>query len=118
MDYADFELNVDDPMKPRVVVNDEDVTAEVRRAAVDVRAGELPVLHLEMARPRGHVEGRGVVQVHHEPDVESVLEWLAAIDPAQLEREALNNAGMAGKKTGELFLDALRARARGEAPGG
>lgn len=118
MDAADFVFRLDDPTRPYVSVNGEEVTERVSRAAVDVRAGELPILHLEMAAGEGTVEGRGVVQVHHEaPDVEKAVEaWLRAIDPDTLEREALRGAGMGEQSTGRLFVNALLARARGEAP--
>lgn len=85
----------------------------VRSIAVKAEVGEATKLYVEMIG-EGTIEGEGVVHVVRDDNRSTVADWLANIDPDELEKAALDHmGGLAGGSTGAAFLDVLRGWAGG-----
>ncbi len=62
----------------------------IRAARIDLADGEITTLTVELGPGAGPIEGAAVVQVATHNPAALVAEFLAAVDPAGLERVALN----------------------------
>jgi len=110
-----------------------DLTPHVRMVGLRWEEGQVPVLAIELHADGDDTPADGgegpwpalegceaitLVKVPGEAAVDPgalVAEWLAAIDPATLERDALGRAGWGGDNTtGRLMLDTLAAYAAGQ----
>jgi hypothetical protein len=104
----------------QLLVGGQDVTRLVSRATVDVRAGDLPQVYLELARSASveDFEGEGIVhtvrEVPEDPAA-ACLRFLEPIDPEELDKAVLSSMEMGGPQTyGEACLAVMRAWARGD----
>lgn len=110
-----------------------DLTPHVRMVGLRWAEGEVPVLAIELHADADDTPADGgegpwealegceaitLVKMPTEPsDIDLaglVAGWLSAIDPQQLERDALARAGWGDDSTGRLMLDTLAAYAAGQ----
>ena len=102
------------PGATQIEVGGHPVT-NVRSVAVKAEAGEATKLYLELVGD-GTVEGDGIVHVVTPASRDAVAVWLAAIDPDELEKAALDRmSGFGGGSTGAAMLEVLRGWAGGDA---
>lgn len=112
--FATFTVDLSQPGQVGVVVNDQDVSAHVRRAVVMSAPGEMSTLQLEV-RGTGRIEGQGVVQVLLDSEGGSVAEsdavvrFLDSVDPVELSALALTSASGMGSDPIEQMLTALKS---------
>lgn len=86
-----FRIDATNVADPTIQVDGRDVSRDVRAFRLDCAPGiDLPVLTLELRPGAGPVEGTAIVQVAAPNPAALVAEFLAAVDPAELERVALN----------------------------
>lgn len=89
--------------------------AGVRSVAVKAEAGEATKVYVELTG-EGTIEGEGIVHVVTPGSRSAVADFLAAIDPDELEKAALDRMrGFGGGSTGAAMLDVLRGWAGGGA---
>lgn len=108
--------------KSTVEVDGQDVSGLVSRVSFDHRAGEFPRVFLELTKgtPVEAIECEAIVSVADEaPDLavlqQAVADWLAPLDPEELERASLEAMEMDGpQRFGEAALLVLGRWARGE----
>jgi hypothetical protein len=114
---ADLHLELNGIGAPRIVVNGQDITDNVKSYALQHLGPQtIPTLVVELLSGSGVVDGPGVVQVL--PDENgaaqtlgaAVAEFLDGIDPTELQA-AVFSGGM-GSDPIEACLDELRRRAR------
>lgn len=80
---------------------------------VKAAVGEATKVYLEIAGT-GAVEGDGIVHVVAPASRATIADWLATIDPDELEKAALDRmSGLGGGSTGEAMLAVLRGWAGG-----
>lgn len=97
-----------------VEVNGDDVSSQVRRAALLMDRDRIPSLQLEL-EGAGSIEGIGIVKVVLDDDQaevpisQAVLRFLTSVDPAELEQRALT--GQMSEGPAVAFLSALKAMA-------
>jgi hypothetical protein len=78
-----------DPIGGRVEVDGQDVTDHVRALHLDVGSNEVSTLVLELVPGTGPIEGVAIVQGIVGDPAATIVEFLASIDPSDLERQAL-----------------------------
>src|SRR5690554_5164854 len=107
MELATYSVDLSNPLAPAVSVNGEPVP-HVRRATLDCTTGDVPHLFLEILPDAEVMEGQGVVVQRVEiPDdgLEAMADFLSGLDPAELEREILEEfGGLGSTTTGEACL--------------
>ncbi len=109
MSLREFEVDATNPVRPVVRVDGVEQDA-VSRVSIDVRPGiAVPALYLEFARG-GRFTGSGDVVVRADGP-EAIRAWLAGLDPAAIERAALEVEETAGGpiSPGRMFRDGLIA---------
>lgn len=90
------------------------VTIDASRVMVDVRAGEVGKMFLEM-NGNAQVEGEGIVHVYKDLDQsEVVLEWLTAVDASAIEQSVLTEFDDPDMTTGQAFVAAMKKAAGGD----
>ncbi len=101
----------------RIVVNGEDLSNQVVAAELRLAPTSPTALTLHMVPVAGLIEGEGIVQIAAEQpdDAEVICAFLAAVDPTQLEQDALMNPGPSGTLTATM-LQVMAGYARGVAP--
>lgn len=74
-----------------VEVNGEDISDRIRGLALQVVPGQTPVMTVHQLASASRFEGQGIVQVQSDPQVvaDSILRFLEAMDPEELERVSL-----------------------------
>lgn len=98
-----------------VVEVDGTRVADVASVAVKTSTDEPTRLYLELTGA-GTIEGDGIVHVVKPAIRAAVADWLAAIDPEELEKAALDRmSGFGGGSTGASMLEVLRGWAGGDA---
>lgn len=106
LDMTPFSIDFTNPTKPKVQIAGHDVAPECKSVAVNARANEIPEVWIQLV-PGGVIEGEGIVRVV--PDQgdlrESILEFLAGLDPALLEQSVLERDG---EPFGVAALNVLR----------
>ena len=106
MDTAHFQIAAQ-PVGGRIHINGTDVTGKV--GAVEMRLGEAEVtvvtLHLLAGAEGSTIEGRGVVQVVAEGGgrTQVIEEFLATVDPAELEKAAQYRTDLGGTLTQKML---------------
>lgn len=119
MPLAEYRIDTSDPTSPKVEINGVPVVG-YRRISVDVGAGDVPVVFVELLGS-GVFEGEGVVQVKSdvEPDLrEALLAFFDNLDPQELERAMLaRQGGLGGESTGEAALAVLKEWSGGDDDG-
>jgi hypothetical protein len=108
-------IEADDPLHPKVFLNDQPVEQHLSRVTVDIKAGEPPQMYLELRRRAESVfDGEAypviVREVPADPQAE-VLSFLRALDPEELDKALLEQfGGLSGDTTtGQACLNVLRA---------
>lgn len=101
-----------DPTTGSVEIEGCDITPLVRRVTLDKHAGRQADVFLELAQGAEHevLESDAIVHIVKTPEENPaavILAWLNAVDPAALERAALEDMSM-DSSTGQAFLDVLR----------
>lgn len=88
-----------------VTLDGVDISRAISRVAFDHEAGGPPTAYLTLTRGTAiELEGDALIRVvDTRPDRETVLEFLAAVDPNELEQAALAD----GRQFGEAVLSAL-----------
>lgn len=101
-----------------VIVGGQDVSALLSRVSFDHRGGQFPQVFLELRTgvPVEALECEAIVRVADpEPAPQAIADWLAGLDPAELERESLEAMEMGGpQRFGEAAMLVLGRWARGE----
>lgn len=117
MPLARFRIDTD-ATTSTITVNDEPVPGLIAFQLTHAQGSEVPVLTLVVRSVEGVTEGEGVVHVKPElEDVKAVLlSVLDAIDPAQLERDALDGLGFGDETLAEAIVKQVRALAEQLAP--
>lgn len=101
---------------PEIEVDGKRVS-NARSVAVKAEVGEATKVYVELVG-EGTIEGEGIVHVVRDgvDTRDTLTDWLAQIDPAELETAALARmGGLGGGTTGEAVLDVLRGWAGGGA---
>lgn len=113
MDTASFRITAR-PLGATIVVNGDDVTHKIGVAELRVANGQPTVLTLHQ-HGDGIIEGEGIVQIVNpaQADADVICEFLAGIDPDQLDSDALSNADASTNLTA-VMLKILQRYARGE----
>ena len=102
MRVTQFQVDLSDPVDPKMVVDGEDVTDRVEQLAVVVGRNELPKLVVTMSPGAGSISGSGVVEVHNDED--QVARWLGNINPEALEQAMLKEWSDSTGKTALAVL--------------
>lgn len=113
MPLARFQLAADPTNGVALVVNDQAVDG-VRSVQFLAAPGEVPQLVVTQHAEASELVGEGVVHVQHGASNarEYLLEWLDALDGAELERQALDRQGWGSGGLGTEILDVLKELAR------
>jgi hypothetical protein len=108
-DLATFKITAGS--RPRVIINDEDVTGALARFAIEQDGRQSMKVGLVLRDDfEGTIEGEGIVTVLVPGDQSQVVaEWLANIDGAVLSREVLASASLDGQDPIELAVQILRS---------
>jgi hypothetical protein len=112
-EHADVSLSIREG-KSSLVVNGEDLTRHTKHVFMETD-GTVTRVGIEFAQPDFVFEGQGVVEVVKVAEFNptgAILEFLQAIDPEQLEKDALASLGMGGDATAEI-LETLKRYVRG-----
>ncbi len=108
-----------DAVGGRIEVAGEDLSDKVSAVEVRVCVHQPTVVTLHLSPTAGVIEGEGIIQVSapgDPPDEASIIcDFLALVDPDQIERDALRNADASGSLT-PIMLRLLAGYARGDTP--
>lgn len=92
----------------RVVVNDQDISSGTQAFRVEMSLDDqIPVLTIQRLATAGAIEGRGIVQVvDGSTPAQAVTSFLDDLDPAEVERRALDGHDMSRSLT-VAIIDAI-----------
>lgn len=105
-----------DPAGSRLEVNGEEVRAKA--AQVTIAAGEVPTVAVWQFAGEAVIEGQGIVQVMADggSPKAALLEWLALLDPEELERQALDRQGWGSAGLAKDILQVIAELAEAQLP--
>lgn len=116
MAVSKFNIDLSSAGEAKVIVEGVDISSHLQRVTVDagVAGDRLPRVYLE-GTGLGEIEGVGHV-IEKMDDRQSVLAWLAEVDPHKLEEEALEAVGLDGSAAtvGEAIVLKLMEWASGD----
>lgn len=91
--------------KARIVVNDQDISTSTKGFRVEMTVDDpVPVLTVQRLAMAGTIEGQGIVQViDGATSTQAIAEFLADLDPAEVERRALDGHDMSRSLTADII---------------
>lgn len=115
-DFAHFEIEAHANGQSRVVVNDSDVSDDIRGYELRFQHGAPPILVLYHLAAAGVIEGQGIVQVVDDgiDQRQAVVAFLDNLDGEQLQSEMFDSMSMSSEgpsSAGDAFLAVLKKAA-------